>query len=148
MHDKSGNVLAALAMSSLGAKHVMLDYLCVHPAVLSGEVPAKGLGTKMFAEACKYAASQEKGLTLTALHGAEGFYRKCGMKEDGEIFTFDKQGVKTFLEKVSSDVHAYGTSEGVKKEWDTRGRGQQSLPDKPYSEWTREEKTRAWATRQ
>jgi hypothetical protein len=101
MRDQKGNIVAALAISAIGKDNVMLDYLAVHPAVLMGKVDVKGIGTHMMVEAAKYAAGEGKGLKLFALEGAEGFYRKCGMKEDGGVYTFDKQQVKQFISKVS-----------------------------------------------
>jgi len=100
MRDQKGNIVAAVALSAIGKDNLMLDYLTVHPAVLMGKVDAKGVGTRMMVEAAKYAQSVGKGIKLFALEGAEGFYRKCGMKEDGGVYSFDKQQVKDFVERV------------------------------------------------
>lgn len=58
-----------------------ISSLATRPDVISGVVKEHGVGTKLMIQAAKYAASRNHGLDLSALDGAEGFYRKLGMHE-------------------------------------------------------------------
>ena len=64
---------------SSGYSHV--SSLATRPDVIVGQVDERGVGTKLMIQAAKFAASRGHGLDLSALGGAEGFYRKLGMHE-------------------------------------------------------------------
>lgn len=64
---------------SSGYSHV--SSLATRPDVIVGQVDEHGVGTKLMIQAAKFAASRGHGLDLSALGGAEGFYRKLGMHE-------------------------------------------------------------------
>lgn len=73
------NVIWDTSPQSSGYAHVAS--LATRPDVIAGAVKERGVGTKLMLQAARQAASLGQGLDLSALNGAEGFYRKLGMHE-------------------------------------------------------------------
>ena len=113
---EGGKILGAMELvwpSKFGLKEneadvhmVEVKYLATNPKVISGEIQAKGVGTRLLLHAAKYAAEHDAGIELLALSGAASFYEKLGMSKEGNLaYYWTKNETKAFAE-YGRVVHA------------------------------------------
>jgi hypothetical protein len=92
--DPSGAYLGAVQGFKSG-DNFYVDCLAVNPRIMTGEIEAKGVGTRLMIEAAKEASSSGRGVGLTSLDDhSDKFYRALGMEETrsgsrGVVHTFE-----------------------------------------------------------
>lgn len=101
--EQNGQIIGALEVDpDFSPKQIEVKYLAVNPDIFRGKIQAKGTGTHLMVQAAKYAAYHNKGVFLSALPSARGFYKKLGMRNpNGGAYNWDADEAKA--------VASYGT---------------------------------------
>lgn len=101
--EQNGQIIGALEVDpNFSPKQIEVKYLAVNPDIFRGNIQAKGTGTHLMVQAAKYAAYHNKGVFLSALPSARGFYKKLGMRNpNGGAYNWDADEAKA--------VASYGT---------------------------------------
>jgi GNAT superfamily N-acetyltransferase len=81
LKNSEGKIVGAMELDlHYSSSQIEVKFLASHPKVITGELKEKGIGTRLLIQAAKTAAEQGKGLVLTSLARAVGFYQKMGMQ--------------------------------------------------------------------
>jgi len=116
--DAEGKLLGVISLSRKAEPgKLWVPWLGVNPHILTGEIQAKGTGTRMMTEVAKIAAKDGLGIGLDSLdENSDKFYRALGMTPSGErgprglSFSWTPAQVKAVAEhgisKVDEDFNA------------------------------------------